>query len=252
MFAKIRKCIKTSRTTMQKRIDEILVQNHITTYRRSRRFLQTHEVYVDKKRILNCSYLINTCHDKILIDGKEIEINQEIYIMLNKKAGTVCSTVEDSIYPTVYENIPYQNLHSIGRLDADTEGLLILTTDGKFSHRIANPAFHVPKTYFIKLKEPFNIQKQNECIQKCRQGFFIPHERAEPSFTAEPSELKWISENTCQLTITEGKFHQVKRMMKELGNEVEYLKRISMGKLKLDPELKCGEYRLLKDEELNL
>lgn len=237
---------------MQKRIDEILVQNHITTYRRVRRLLQTHEVFVNEKRIFSESHRITPSTDRIKIDGKEITVEQEVYIMLNKKAGTICSTTEDALYPTVYENIPYKNLHSIGRLDADTEGLLILTTDGKFSHRIASPDFHVSKTYFIKLKKEFENQKQEECSQKCAQGLFIPAERAEPSFTTKSAELKWLSENTCLLTITEGKFHQVKRMMKELGNEVEYLKRISMGKLKLDPELKSGEYRLLKDEELDL
>lgn len=245
-------------TELKDRLDYVLVKYNISTHRRVRRLLQTHNVCVNGIRVVQGAFLINIKKDIVSIDGKEIKFIPDVYLMLNKKSGTICSLKEDKLYPLVYENIDKKykssdlpgTLHSVGRLDADTEGLLILTTDGDLSFRLCMPEFHVNKTYFIKLRNNISSEEQELYIEKCKKGMEIEAELHADSFFAESSILTFKSSDECFLTIQEGKFHQVKRMIKALGNEVIYLKRIKMGSLELDESLQCGEYRELTDEEV--
>lgn len=162
--------------------------------------------------------------------------------MLNKPQGVVSAT-EDNRYPTVISLIiqaKRKDLFPVGRLDVDTEGLLLLTNDGNLAHRLLSPKNHVDKVYFAKIEGqlPTNAQKQVE------EGLIL-----EDGIRTLPGKLEIISFSEIRLTIQEGKFHQVKRMMEKLGCRVVYLKRLSMGPLLLDETLAPGECRELTREE---
>lgn len=179
--------------------------------------------------------------------------------MMNKAAGTVCSTVSDR-RRTVYESFSENDLispegaklHSVGRLDADTEGLLLFTNDGKFSNFLTRPESGIPKTYYVELKNPVSDAEKLDYVHKAGLGLMLPEDKkAQPEMCA-PAKIVWYAENACQITVTEGKFHEVKRIFKALGNEVAYLKRLAFGGLALDNGLKAGEFRKLTENEVEL
>ena len=134
-----------------------------------------------------------------------------------------------------------RNLFPVGRLDKDTEGLLLICNDGELSHRLLSPKKHVDKIYYVELDKPLSEDKAREVCS----GVYI-----EKNVKSMPAKLEFIDGQKVHLTIQEGKFHQVKRMFHAVGCEVTYLKRISMGTLKLDESLKTGEYRRLTSDEL--
>ena len=239
------------------RLDKILVRNKISTFRRVRSLLQTHCLEVNGQQILDTGFMASPEHDTFTLDKKPLDLFCEKYIVMNKRAGTLCTKKSESI-PTVYDDLnknefneeEFQKLHSVGRLDMDTEGLLILTTNGDFSYRLTDPKFHVNKTYFVELKNECNEEKQMEYKNNFQKGIFIPQEKNESAFVSKPAFLEWKTKNSCLLTISEGKFHQVKRMFCAQKNTVTYLKRVSTGTLELDKNLFPGEYRNLTDAEL--
>ncbi len=176
---------------------------------------------------------------------------------MHKPAHFVCSHFSDS-HKTVYTLINNsllsqieasgQTLHTVGRLDADTEGLLILTTDGNLSHFLASPESKIEKTYFARLKTPVPAESQLEYAKKFSSGVILPAEKKSPEETSAPAVLKWLSATECEVTVTEGKFHEVRRLFLAVGNEVEYLKRISFGNFALSSQnLALGEYKILRD-----
>ena len=181
-----------------------------------------------------------SCHDEPLI-YKEYE-----YYMLNKPAGVVSAT-EDKKDKTVIELLAdkkRKDLFPVGRLDKDTEGLLLLTNDGELAHQLLSPNKRVGKLYFAKVEGKVTSREVE---------LFLAGLKVDEEFTAMPATLKVLSsgsESEVELMIMEGKFHQVKRMFEAVGMKVLYLKRLSMGSLRLDDMLKPGEYRLLTDEEL--
>lgn len=191
---------------------------------------------------------IDTEKDRVTWGGLSVVFKATICLMLNKPAGVISAT-EDQRDNTVLDLLepPYSGmaLFPVGRLDKDTEGLLLLTNDGDLAHRLLAPKKKVPKTYLATLDQPLTP----EAIEQLKQG--IP---LEEGFTTSPAQVEPIEGDWGQvlLTIYEGRFHQVKRMMHYVGCEVVYLKRMNMGELKLDPELEPGEYRELTEEELNL
>ncbi|WP_295796213.1 pseudouridine synthase [uncultured Treponema sp.] len=247
----------------KERLDTVFIRRGISTHRRVRRLLQKHNVCVNGSRILESGFRVNLASDAISIDGIKKNLAPDIYIMMNKKAGTICSTKDDGLYKTVYSFIPQkyfdytnenslQKIHTVGRLDTDTEGLLIFTTNGDFSHSLANPLFHVKKTYYVELEKSESEEKRKFLKEKFSEGFFIPAEKNEKEFISRPAILEWNRASSCRLTITEGKFHQVKRMFCAQGNRVVFLKRISIGSLALDEKLEAGDSRELSSEELSL
>ena len=203
----------------------------------------------------------------------------EIYLMMNKPKGYVCSAASDS-HKTVYELLPPElqylvknakrghRLHTIGRLDADTTGLLLLTTDGQFSHRIAasvvstssttttdavvEPVETTTKTYVATLKNPVTKEEQNQYITRAAQGLSIPPEKKAPEQQAAPAQIKFISQNTARITVTEGKFHEVRRIFKALGNEVTELERIAIGNLKLPKDLPPGKFIFFNNQVFDI
>lgn len=185
--------------------------------------------------------------DVVTVNGKEYKYREFIYLMLNKPQGYVSATYDKHL-PIVCDLIGEEYSHfeafPVGRLDIDTEGLLVLTNDGSLAHRVLSPKSHVDKTYFARCKNPLCP----EDIDSFAQGVTL-----DDGYKTMPAKLT-INEDPreCTLIIQEGKFHQVKRMMEAIENEVVFLKRIKMGGLCLDPELNPGEIRELTDEEVKL
>ncbi|MGF7045774.1 16S rRNA pseudouridine516 synthase [Paenibacillus sp. DS2015] len=192
--------------------------------------------------------------DLIEVDGERIQYRQFIYLMMHKPPGVISAT-EDKREPTVLDLLSIDDAafepFPVGRLDKDTEGLLLLTNDGKLAHELLSPRKHVPKIYEAIVAG--DVVPQD--IELFATGVTL-----DDGYVALPGELVVVRKETqdsnilsyISLTIHEGKFHQVKRMFEAVGKQVVYLKRVQMGELMLDPELEIGTYRELTDEELSL
>ena len=177
------------------------------------------------------------------------------YFLMNKAAGEVCSTVSDS-HRTVYEHFSPEvlssngaKLHSVGRLDCDTEGLLLFTNDGKLSDFLTRPENKIEKTYFVRLKNEVTEIQQKEYAELAELGVTLPPEKKAPEQKSNGAKIRWLSAAECEITLTEGKFHEVKRIFRALGNEVIYLKRIKFAALELDENLEIGKWRELSESE---
>ena len=177
------------------------------------------------------------CHNEVL------NYHEKVYLLMNKPAGYICATVDKD--PTVMDIIPtayYQkDLKIVGRLDKDTEGLLIITNDGAFIHEITSPKKHIAKKYYVE----FSGKIDENAVELVEAGLELKN------YKALPSKLELIDEHHLIITIYEGKFHQVKEMISALGAEVTYLKRLSIGKLSLG-NLEVGHVRYLTLDELSL
>lgn len=165
---------------------------------------------------------------------------------------SVGSDADADILAPIRQSIISGELHLVGRLDIDTEGLLLLTTDGGLTHRLISPKSHVTKTYYIRLETPVSPEEQKTYSQQAEKGILIAPEGNDEEYLCKPAALTWISPLECTLVITEGRYHQVKRMMAALGNKVLYLKRQAMAELHLDETLQPGQYRELREEEILL
>ncbi|WP_273395562.1 16S rRNA pseudouridine(516) synthase RsuA [Actinobacillus porcinus] len=183
--------------------------------------------------------------DEIIFDGERLEwVVGNQYFMLNKPQNCVCSH-DDGDYPTVYHFFDYPlagRLHTAGRLDADTTGLVLLTDDGQWSHRITSPKHHCEKTYLVTLADPVESHYQTAC----EQGILLRGEKA----PTKPAKLEILDDYNVNLTISEGRYHQVKRMFAALGNKVVALHRWRVGNVVLDEHLEEGEFRPLTEEEI--
>lgn len=196
------------------------------------------------------SRIIDTDKDEIRYKGETVKYVKYIYLMMNKPKGVVSAT-EDNYDRTVIDLLKdedkFYNPFPVGRLDKDTEGLLLLTNDGQLAHDLLSPKKHVDKTYYAEVEE----EVTEEDVKAFAEGVLLTNE----NYKTLPVCLEIIESgypSSCYVTIKEGKFHQVKRMFNAVNNEVIYLKRLSMGPIKLDEKLKLGEYRHLTEEELKL
>lgn len=194
-------------------------------------------------------YKVDEFNDQVIIDGVRLVYQKFIYIMMNKPKNTVSATedaIEKTVVDTLNEEDRIQKVFPVGRLDKDTEGLMLLTNDGDLAHRLISPKKNVEKKYYVEV----NGELKNEHLEVVKKGVIL-----EDGYRCKPARLEILdsseSSSKANIYITEGKFHQVKRMMKSLGVTVTYLKRLSIGNLSLDKNLKLGEYRYLTDEELN-
>ena len=183
--------------------------------------------------------------DEIYYDGERLMwVENGQYIMLHKPQGYICSH-EDGDYPTIYQFFDYPlsvRLHSAGRLDVDTTGLVLLTDDGQWSHRITSPKFHCEKTYLVTLADPVEANY----VQACADGILLRGEK-EPT---KPATLEILDDYNVNLTLSEGRYHQVKRMFAALGNKVVALHRWKIGDVVLDEHLAEGEFRPLTEKEI--
>lgn len=184
---------------------------------------------------------------------------EKIYLIMNKPSNYVCSSVSDS-HKTVYDllSLELKNLlqakrgekiHTVGRLDCDTTGLLIFTTDGFFSNFITRNENKIPKTYLVELEN--SVSKINQIFykDKLKNGIILPAEKKSSEEFVDNAIINFLTETKCEVTITQGKFHQIKRMFLALENKVINLKRIAIGNFKLDENLNFGDYRVLTKEE---
>lgn len=186
----------------------------------------------------NSRYIEET--DEVCLDGRRIVYKEHVYYMLNKPAGVVSAT-EDPVERTVIDLFPPElrkSLFPVGRLDKDSVGLLIITDDGEFAHRFTSPSGHVDKRYLIRTDQPLCV----EDAKKFSEGITLAD-----GTTLKSAKLEISENDPCQaeVTISEGKYHQIKRMIASCGKTVTYLKRLSMGDITLDPDLEEGEFKEL-------
>lgn len=231
------------------RLDKYLADMSIGTRQEVKKYIRQGRVKINEDIIKKPEYKIREDEDKIAFDGAPVAYETFEYYMLNKPAGVISAT-EDKRDKTVLDLIKEKkrkDLFPVGRLDKDTEGLLLITNDGALAHRLLSPKKHVDKCYYAKISG--GVTEEDVRVFKERINIGT---QEEPEWTM-PAELKILEKGTIsriRLTIREGKFHQVKRMFLAVGKEVVYLKRERMGALVLDEELAPGEYRKLTDSEL--
>lgn len=226
------------------RLDKFLAHAGLGTRKEVKQLIRSKRIKVNDQLVRNDDLKINENQDVVMLDDEPISYEQTIYMMLNKPAGVISATFDEkqaTVMNCFDEFIPL-DAFPVGRLDIDTEGLLLITNDGALAHELLAPKKHVDKVYYVKLKEMIS----DEGIKALEAGIQINDEEC-----CAPASVKQLSDTEIELTIHEGKFHQVKRMMHAIDNEVLYLKRLRMGTLKLDETLKCGEYRPLTKEEIN-
>ncbi|MFT4452581.1 pseudouridine synthase [Parvimonas sp. G1425] len=230
---------------MKIRIDRFLCHMGIGSRSEIKKSLKTCRVKLNGKFEKNSNTQVDIEKDEVLFDDEIVIYKEFTYLMLNKPKDYISATF-DSKLPTVLDllEFPYSNmeLFPVGRLDMDTTGFLILTNDGKFSYNVTNPKKKVNKKYFVTLRDDIT----EEQIENLENGIYFEKE----DFTTENAKVEEISKREIYLTISEGKFHQVKRMLEYVGNEVVELKRVSIGNLNLDEELKLGDYREITNNKI--
>ena len=231
------------------RLDKFLVACAVGSRTEVKNFLKTGRVTVNGEKEKSAKLQIDEETDEICFDGQKLDYEEFVYYMMNKPQGVISAT-EDPKHKTVLDLLDdyarAKEVFPVGRLDIDTHGLLLLTNDGKLAHALLSPKRHVDKTYLAQV----NGIMTDEDIETFAQG--IPLK----DFTCQPAKLELVSidtekeESLVRVTIAEGKFHQVKRMVAYCGKEVVNLQRLTMGTLTLDENLKRGEWRRLSQEEL--
>ena len=231
------------------RVDKLLSNVGVASRAELKKYCKQGLISVNGKVINHPGVQVDSENDDVRFNGEKIVYREFVYIMLNKPDGYISATF-DKYDPIVLDLIDQSYLvfepFPVGRLDKDTEGLLVLTNDGQLAHRVLSPKKHVPKTYYAKIQGKVT----EEDILAFEKGVIL-----DDGYETMPSQLKILKSDDMseiELTIHEGKFHQVKRMFESVGKKVVYLKRLSMGKLKLDESLKLGEYRELTEEEVKL
>ncbi|MCU7921165.1 MAG: 16S rRNA pseudouridine(516) synthase RsuA [Candidatus Thiodiazotropha sp. (ex Dulcina madagascariensis)] len=227
------------------RLDRYLSRATALSRSQARRMIRAGRVSVDGDPVKQPAIPV-AMQAEVVLDGELLAPPLPRYYMLNKPLGVVCAT-QDPSQRTVLDlfDIPKPDgLHIAGRLDIDATGLVLVTDDGQWSHRITAPANHCAKTYRVGLAEPL----PKDAAEQLRRGICLRHE-AKPT---RPAELEILSDRDMRLTLTEGKYHQVKRMFAAIGNRVTSLHRESIGTLVLDEGLSAGEYRPLRPDEVSL
>lgn len=229
------------------RLEKVLAHTGHGTRSEIKRMMKTGSVSVNGRPVKDGGMQVDPVQDQITVDGEAVRYREFIYVMLNKPQGVISAT-EDSRERTVLDLLEpeYRSFDPfpVGRLDKDTEGLLLLTNDGKLAHNLLSPRKHVPKTYFAEVQGKVTEEDQRA---------FSAGVTLDDGYVTMPAELVILISgelSKIELTIREGKFHQVKRMFEAVGKKVVFLKRMSMGPLLLDEYLETGAYRELTAEEL--
>ena len=228
------------------RLDKYLAEMGVGTRQEVKKQIRQGKAAVNGTVVKAADTKIDETSDEVTICGRNISYVSYEYYMLNKPAGVVSAT-EDRRDTTVIDLIKEKkrkDLFPVGRLDKDTEGLLLITNDGELAHRLLSPKKHVDKVYYAKVQGKVDESD----VKAFADGVDIGDDT--PAKSADLRILKSGEESEIELTITEGRFHQVKRMFHAVGKEVIYLKRLSMGSLALDKTLTKGEYRSLTEEEI--
>lgn len=224
------------------RLDKFLKDTGFGSRKEVKILIKQKRVSVNDTLVSNEGLSINEEKDIVKVDNNVVKYVKFVYIMLNKPKGVVSATV-DNVHTTVIDLIhdfKYLELFPVGRLDIDTEGLLLITNDGQLSHNLLSPKKHVDKTYLLHT----DIELTPTDLNTLEQGVYLDNELTLPAKIEKVNTFEYL------LTIHEGKFHQVKRMIECFGKKVTYLKRITFGPLALDENLPLGSYRFLTDDEI--
>lgn len=230
------------------RLDKFLANAGVGTRSEVKQYVKKGLIQVNGTTVKKADLNISESEDEILYQNKKITLQTHFYYMMNKPQGVISAT-EDNFQKTVLDLLGHDkrsDLFPVGRLDKDTEGLLLITNDGDLAHRLLAPKKHVSKIYYARIQG----RVTEEDVAAFREGLDIDED-----FKALPANLKILKsdeESEIEVEIFEGKFHQVKRMFQAVGKKVVFLKRLSMGKLVLDPTLTVGEYRALTSKELDM
>ena len=230
------------------RLDKLLANMGYGSRKEVKQLLKQKAVTVDGASVKDAAMHVDPEQQNVSVYGERVVYTEFVYFMMNKPPGVISAT-EDLRDETVIDLLEPFDQHfqpfPVGRLDKDTEGLLVLTNDGILAHNLLSPKKHVPKVYYAHIEGVVT----EEDVEKFAEGVEL-----DDGYMTKPGKLVILisaSQSEIELTIQEGKFHQVKRMFEAVGKRVTYLKRISMGNLKLDDHLALGEYRELTAEELN-
>ncbi|MBQ9393462.1 MAG: rRNA pseudouridine synthase [Oscillospiraceae bacterium] len=227
------------------RLDKLLSSTGRWSRREAKELVRQGRVTVNGAQILSAEEKIDP-GATVAVDGETLSLTAFAYVMLHKPAGVVSAT-EDGRDKTVLELLPPEyrkrGLAPVGRLDKDTEGLLLLTDDGALSHRLTSPRSHVEKVYYARVEGVLTREDA---------AAFAAGMTLSDGLRCLPAGLELLSPDECLVTLREGKFHQIKRMLAQRGKPVRYLKRLSMGPLQLDVSLLPGQYRLLTPAEVEM
>lgn len=232
------------------RLDKLLANKGFGSRKDVKIFLKKNDVYVNNKRIKEAKHKLNLAVDDIEVNGQLLQYEEYIYLMMYKPAGYISATVdlkEKTVIDLLNEKEKLFEPFPVGRLDKDTEGLLLITNDGKLAHVLTSPKHEVKKKYYAHIQ---GVVTQDD-IDSFNKGVML-----EDDYVAKPAELQILTRNSkmnqseIEVTITEGKYHQVKRMFEAVNKKVIYLKRISMGEILLDSDLSIGKVRPLTKYEL--
>ena len=229
------------------RLDKLLSNMGYGSRKEIKIIVKSKAVEVNGKVAKDVSMHVDSEKDEILVSGEKVIYTEFIYLMMNKPPGVISAT-EDKKDQTVIDLLEPIDQHfqpfPVGRLDKDTEGLLLITNDGHLTHQLLSPKKHVPKLYFAEI----DGMVTEEDIVRFKEGVIL-----EDGYLTKPGDLTILRSgetSEIELVITEGKFHQVKRMFEAVGKRVTYLKRLKMGSLELDSTLELGQYRPLTEKEL--
>lgn len=227
------------------RLDKLLAGTGKWSRREVKALVRQGLVRVDGRLAASAEDKLDPAAAVVTVAGETISLRRFTYVMLHKPAGVLTAT-EDRKQPTVLDLLPPElrriGLAPVGRLDKDTEGLLLLTNDGELAHRLLSPKYHVDKRYLARVDGELSAADTEAFARGMTLG---------DGLECLPAELELLPGRVCIVTLREGKFHQVKRMLAARGAPVLYLKRLSMGPLTLDDSLAAGAYRLLRAEEIS-
>ncbi len=227
------------------RLDKFLSLRSIATRKESKRLLKKKLVQVNGEVVTSPNYKLEL-NDVVTYMEVNFKYTEYVYFLLNKPEGYVSAT-KDNLHPTVLELLDdedYRNdLFPVGRLDIDTTGLLLITNDGNLAHKMLHPKNHVKKTYVAELEHPIT----DEQIAKLEKGVIILED-----YLTKPAEIRVIDQVVVEITISEGKFHQVKKMFEAVGNRVSSLERIKFGNLELPEDLEQEDYVIVERDQIDV
>lgn len=233
----------------EERLDKFVAMGLKLTRNEAKNLIKNKKIKINGEIIRDGSYKVKES-DVVLCDDTIVKFEENIYLMMNKPKGYVCST-DDKNNKTILELISDYNINKlmiVGRLDIDTTGLIILTSDGAFVHKLTSPNKNINKKYEVLCDKDFT----EDDINKFKEGITIYLDDETP-YKCKSSELEILkNKKEAYITISEGKYHQIKKMCKMVDKKVYELKRVEIGKLKLDCNLLPGEYRKLTNEEMEL
>jgi 23S rRNA pseudouridine2605 synthase len=227
------------------RLQKFLAEAGVASRRASEEIIVQARVMVNGRVVRELGAKVDPAHDQIMVDGKLVRTKRKIYVALHKPIGCVCSRNDERGRPTIYELLPpdWSNVQSVGRLDYDTEGLLLLTNDGELSLRLTHPRYGVKKLYEVTVEGRVNLDQTEAFTRGVRdEGELLRAQRVRITSASK-------SRSVIELELTEGKNREVRRMCAAIGLNVERLVRTQVGKIKLG-ELRAGRWRTLTDAEI--